>query len=203
MDTISDLVQYCAPELPGATSGFLQNKLRGAARQFCRETEAWTQELYEDQVADQASYDLTPEADAYVQRIIHVKTKTSSSDVFDNLSAVNPRTYELDSDGFGFTFYDSYETDYDITDGVEIKVALRPTSDADTFTGDLFNRYGEAIYALTKSNVMRIPKKSYTDISLAMYYKGVYNDIKNVAIREKYTKNKRLDMHVNQLGGIL
>lgn len=203
MDNIDDLVQYCAPELPGASTGFIKSRLREAARRFCMETEAWTLKIYVDQVDGQANYDLHPAADAYVHRILWVKAKSDSSDNYDDVSVTSPTQYDLDADGFGFTFKNGYEKDYDITDGIEIKAALRPTMTADSFTGDLFDRYGEAIFTLTKSMVMGVPKKSYTDLNTADYYMRAYTRLKNTAIREKYTENKSKDMHVTQLGGIL
>ena len=203
MQTISDIVQFVTPEVPGATDDEVVAKLREALRRFCMETEAWTQKIEVDTVADQAAYDVIPEGDALIKRVVSVKLKANDSDDFDDIIPTNAAFYEVDSTGLGITFYNGYEPNDTRTDGMEVRIALQPTLTCESVDTDLMDRYAEAIYSLAKHLLMRMSGRMFFNPDMAKFYFDEYRRFSATATREKYTENKNQDMVVRQLGGLL
>ena len=203
MRSIDDLVQFVAPEVPGATTNEVKFKLREALRSFCIETEAWRQKIVIDQVEDQTEYDVIPEGDATISRIIHVKIKQKDADTFEKLSFAYQASYEINSDGLGITFYTKNAPKYDITDGIEVEIALLPTIYADNVTDDLIDRYAEGIFSYAKYLLMMMPGKMFYKPELASHWAARYRGVKSTAIREKFVKHKDSILMVSQRGGIL
>jgi hypothetical protein len=201
---IDDLIPYIVPDVPGATENIIKNRMREALREFCMDTEAWTETVTMDQVDGQTSYNIALTNDAYIQRILWIKSKTSDTQNFDDiLTPIGLDRYYLAEDGESIEFYNNKELKHDITDGVQFKFALRPSFQIEELSGDLFDRYGEGIFNLTKYKLMMTPNTPYTNPELAMNCYNQYQNTRVTAIREKTTENKNQGMQVQQLGGIL
>jgi len=203
MQSLDSIVQFVIPEIPGGTTDEVKAKLREALRRFCMETESWTQKIELDTVADQAQYDVLPEGDAKIKRVVSVKLKANDDDAFDQIIALDGFQYDVDTTGYGITFITGYETPDTRTDGMEVKIALLPTITCESVDTDLLDRYAEAIYSLAKHLLMRMPGKIFYNPDMATFYFDEYRRFAGTATREKYTENKQQDMVVIQLGGRL
>jgi hypothetical protein len=178
-------------------------RIREAIRQFCSDTEAWTEKVVVDEVADQTDYPFTLTGDAIVKRIISVKVKTSETQEFDRIGEQGFDSYDLSDDGRQIEFTDSATPKHDIDDGIQFKFALQPTMDCDVLSGDMVERYGYGIGALAKHKLMITPKTPYFSPDLAQYWFNEYKNARMEAIRDKYTAHKNVGLHVQQLGGLI
>lgn len=203
MDNINDLIPYIIPDVPGAPEGVIKLRLREAMRQFCRETEAWTEDIEVNEVADQADYDVVPSYEAYIKRIVHIKIKSSGSNVFDSMVEADPSQYKLNNDALSISFYDGYEPQNTVTNGIQVRVALMPNVTVEEFSGKFLDRYAEGVYSLAKHMLMRTPRTPYYAPDLARFYYTEYEVAKSNAMKEKETENKNVNAQIQQMGGIL
>jgi hypothetical protein len=202
MTTIDEMIQYMIVDLPGCTPEMIKQTLRRALREFCIKTEAWRSKVTLDVVADQTDYDLRDNFDAIVQRIIAVKVKNSTNQVFDDITPVAAYQYDLEED-ITLSFLSKYAPDTSLTDGLEVEIAWRPQYEAEELSGLFLDRYADGIMSYAKYYLMKMGNKTWSNPSLAMEYKREYETMRTYAMREKYTKNKPTEGHVEQIGRIL
>lgn len=205
MQILTDLIPLVAPWVPGAPNNMIELELRDALIEFCEDTEAWTETVTMDQVADQAEYEISLTNEASIQRVMEVLVKTNTSQDYDDLrrSPYPVEYYKLNADGDTIVFYNNNEPSQTITDGIQFKFALRPQDRTEELSGDLLDRYGRGIAKLARYKMMTVPKKPYYNPQEAQRYYDEYKNTRMTAIREKTTQNKNQGMQVQQLGGIL
>jgi hypothetical protein len=203
MDTMTDLKPYIIANVPGAPENMVRLQIIQAFREFCMDTEVWTEKVVMDAVKDQSDYNITLTNDASIQRILYVKAKTSASQSFDDLWAIDVSRYYLNDDGNTVSFYNNKELSTSVTSGVEFKFALRPLDTTTSLSGDLIDRYGDGIISLATYKLMVTPGTPYFNPDLAQFHYNQYRNTRSVALREKQIKKKNQGMTVTQLGGIL
>jgi len=201
--TLNDLVPYVLPDVPGAGNNIIKLRMREALRVFCMDTEVWRENVVMDQVDGQSEYEITLSNEAAIQRIMFIKVKTSDSQSFDDVNHFPVRTYYLNNDGDTIVFLNNNEPGNDITDGIQFQFALRPTFQTEDLSGDLIDRYGEAIFNLTKYKLLTTAKTSYYNPDAARHFYNEYRNSRMTAIREKTIGHKAQGLQVAQLGNIL
>jgi len=123
------------PKRPG--TNLVMDALRSAWRKLLFESEVWREELTAfDAVEDQSTYTLTPSA-GEIKRIIKVEF---------NGSEVSEEGYYLDGTNT-LTFEEDYVPTEDLTDGIEVEVALNPEVDAVDGPAWILNRFSDGIVA--------------------------------------------------------
>ena len=117
------------PKRPG--TNLVLDALRSSWRNLLFESEVWRENLTAfDAVEDQATYTLTPSA-GEIKRIIEVKF---------NDTKVNEEGYYLDGSNT-LTFEEDYIPSEDLTDGIDVEVALNPEVDAVDGPAWILNRF--------------------------------------------------------------
>jgi hypothetical protein len=204
MNSIEDYLFYIIPEVPGATESLVKTYTRMALRDFCRETEIWTEEIETiDMVADQASYAIPVTGDAYIKRLEWVKRKTSTDNLFEDITKSSEDTYKLVGDKtLEFVRQENIPT-LTITDGIAVKIAKMPRISCEVLSDNLFDRYGEAVINRAKKLLMDLPKKPWSNPARAMECQREYERYKADAYREKHAENKSGTVHVQQRGALI
>jgi len=202
MTTIDEMVQYMIVDLAGCTNDMIKQTLRRSLREFCIKTEAWRTKVTIDAVEDETDYDLRDNIDAIVQRIVAVKRRISDDQDFDDISEEAAYKYNL-VDDITLRYLTKYAPDESLTDAIQVEIAWRPHYEANELTGLFLDRYAEGIMAWAKYYLMKMPNKTWSNPQLAMQYLSEYEESRNYAMREKYTLNKPLEGHVQQIGRVL
>lgn len=191
MNSYKELIPLMVVDLPGCLEQTILQALQQAGRDFCRETECWTVCFaYVDIVEGVTKYELEPQGDSFIHKIVAVKIDGT---------LLRPEDYEL-SDNWQITLQNI--PDADIDNGLEIEVILRPEYDAMELTEDFMSRHADALIASAKAVLMQQPGKPYSNPQLGERFELRYEKLKNEAVWEKYTGHKVQDVTVEQLGGL-
>lgn len=173
------------PEVPGAPAALVSFHVKRAAIEFCDSSLAWRKAVPSiSSVSGTGEYTLPDVATGVaVSRLLEARWQGTKLTFLrpDELAAVYGPT-----DWRGLTGTPEYFTqetagtirlvpapDATVASGINgLFAAVRPKDDAtgleDAFASDWF----DAIAAGAKRNLMRIPKKPYTDLNLAAAYQG-------------------------------
>ena len=188
MRKLSELIPLLAIDLPGADTPELTQQLRLTFREFCMFTEAWTEELPAiDIVADQDEYYLPVSWDAHVGRILWLKLDdTEQNTVYYYLKGENVLFMESE-----------IVPDTASTDGLTTEVVLIPNLFAEDVDEEFLERYGPAIVSGVKMEMMRKPKKPYTDVETARrIHAPAWETAKALARREATLKHRKANLKV-------
>jgi len=190
ISSLDDLIEDMFIELPGCPEALIKQQLRLAARDFCRQSEAYKIELDPiNLVADQQEYDLEPGMNASIARLIWVKT---GEDIDEFTEPLDPADYVLQEE---YTLKLLNAPSSSITDGLVVKVALRPEFDDECDLDPFFlERYSSTIIAGAKFLLMKMPKKPWSYPDVAMLYRQEFRDGINEAKREFYYDYKYNDV---------
>ena len=188
----SELYKYMDPYLPGiiyARPLQLQTLLMGL-RFFCLKTEAWKEDIGPfNLIESQTDYVLDWEWCAYIERVTKVGINTeegvdagTDADVLDPSLYVfdQPETLRLDS---------TQAPAADVSQGLEVQVALVPKLDSTCAPTWLVNQYAEALIARTISELAIIPEKTWTNPSVAAKFEQVFKDKWTTALVENRRRN--------------
>ena len=194
IDSLDDLLPDMFVELPDCPEALQKQTIRMAAREFCRLSDSYRITLDPvDIVADQEEYTLETGCNASIHRLAWVKIVQADS-TEDDTTALSPSEYRLTDECVLKLFNPPDEA---ITDGLVVRVALRPDFDAALpFSGWYIERYADSILAGAKYRLMRIPRKPWSDSGLAMAYYRDYMDGVNEAKRETFYDYKTGDIMI-------
>ena len=190
LNRYQDLYPVMIPQLPACSASLILQALQKSARQFCIDTEIWSETLNSiDLVADQTDYTISSSWDAEIRRIKELRINTKANIAEGNDGAVqDPSLYK-------FTPEDALELDNSIkppeavTDGLEVDVCIIPINAAISVDYVLLNAWQEAIVAGAMVQLMVMPKQKWTNPTQAAYYNSQYNKMWNKAKVEKVRKN--------------
>ncbi len=189
MDRITDLLPYICNELPNCPEAVVLQHLRRSLSEFCRDTEAWQEELVAMAlVADQTDYNLDTGWDANVHRIVWVKLNSSTN-------ATDPNNYTLSED---YTLVLANAPATADADGLEVKIVLMPTPDCEDLPEWFMDRYNDALQAVTKYRLMMQKNKVWMDRELGIFYKKEYDKLVNLAKMENLWKYRTAGVTVAQ-----
>jgi len=169
----SDYIQYLMSDLPGCADAVITQYLQQAGRKLCEDTECWKDEIDLNVVEDQTEYSLDTIDDTYIHKIVWVKVKSVTADNFDDCPKINPNFYKLNEDET-LIFYTNYAPIVTITGGMRVKVVKRPEFGINELPTWIWDRHGEAIMSHCRWQLMKQPKKPWTDLQLAMDYRTEY-----------------------------
>jgi len=188
---LNDILNDVYMECPGCSRTVMQQQLRLVARDFCVRTEAWTDFVTKDIVADTEAYNLNTGYSANIQRILWVKYGESATE--DNTSPLDPYLYKLEDE---WTLTLLFDCPSAITDGLYVKMALRPqfggVSDSPNDLPEWFiDRYSDVLSAGTKAKLMRMLKMPWGNAEMSQFYNRLYDNGVNMAnIESKYSDFK-------------
>lgn len=188
---LEDYLSEIMMELAGCPNVIALQALRKAVRDFQTETEIWNQDITVDLVSGTLKYKLQPSYEASVLRVFKVTLDGT---------ILQPEDYELNFDQITDTDYREFELELindplkTVTDGLVVNVILCSFIKAIDIPEYFFDRWGDAIMAKAKSDLMMQPKKPYGDRQLALKYLGDYKNYVVDAKREKVCKHKQTNM---------
>ena len=162
-------------------SNLVNDALRRVWREFLLESEVWREELTAfDAVEDQATYTLTPSA-GVIKRITWLKYNGSSE-------AMDPDGYYLDGTNT-LTFEEDYIPSEDITDGIEVEVALEPDVDGTAGSAWILNRWAEGLVAGAQMRLTMMRNRGWYDPDMHLAKKSEFYTALGDAV--VYRKQKR------------
>lgn len=171
---ITDLKNRVMPELPGCPAGYIEQVLKDVMRDFCVQTECWTEEISQTLTEDETDYTLTPTAtDADIMRIAWVKIKSTATDVVDDLYEQDTAHYKFDGVD-ALTLATSATPTATVATGLVTKVVLAPKINSATWAAGLMNRWADAIVAGVLAKLMANKKESWGDPERAKDERNTY-----------------------------
>jgi hypothetical protein len=177
-------------DLPGCPEVLRVQALQDALHKFCKESEAWREELDPiDLVDGQVEYDLVPQFDAHVHLIEWVKVNTEDGVT----EGTDPDPLDKDlytltiGDPDVLTLDDNLEPTEDITDALTVKAVLVPEMGTLDVAEWFANRYWEHILAGAKAIRMMDRKKRWSDPQRGAEIQQVFLD----GISEAKNDNRR------------
>ena len=179
MSSVAVLQTRMVNELTGCPELLRVEALRDALRQFCEESNAWHETLSDIDIEDGVvEYNLIPEYDAHIQRIVAVRLNTEdgvTDDVWpdpldESLYSMTPGDPEV------LVLDDSLEPADDITGALRVKASFVPEFNSLDIAEWFLNRYWEGIVARAMGIRMRDPNKRWTNAMRAEFYERDYRD---------------------------
>ena len=187
----NQLFPHLIPHLPGldGTGGeaLMLQAIRTVAREFCRRTEAWREELDPIDIEDgTVAYTLDPVYSAEIVRIVEVRINTESGvDEGTEGALVDPLLYRFQPRTNVLTLADCLEPGDDVTDGLDVEVALVPKFGADEIAEDFYALWAETLVAAAIASMKGIAGKPWTDPKGEEKYHNHYRRGLCRALREK------------------
>lgn len=183
---IGELIPELEAHLPEVTDAFYEVALRNAARDFCRRTGIYIEEVTVNVVAGITEYEAAVPSDTSIHKL---------------LSAVIDCDYELDPIGFAETrqnqSYNSMPTGI-YRNGLKIhlspvpcathtlllNLALIPSATATDIDSNFMDNYGEFIVQGALAYLYDMPKKEWTDVAMAQIHRMPFEAAITEAKRE-------------------
>lgn len=188
MATLDELTPSIAAHAPDAPGPVIQRFLLDAAREFCRGSTFWREDLgLLDIYADEPTFAMALPAKSKVVDVISV-TYNGVNDVVPKtpkqLDVLQPGWRTLTGSVPKY-YYRSGVADVRIipmigaiaSEIVQVTVALMPALDATTIDDKIADDYTDALTYGTLARVFRVPKKDWTDFKLAEYYRAMFQDM--------------------------
>lgn len=212
MSALAAFHDQLLPELPGCGTAMVNRHLVDTARQFCTDTSAWRATFTPvNLVAAQAAYTLvTGVTDSEVVRL----TKLTASSVLlwldrdvTQFNRIDEPKYEPNNPPFSLdgalqviTLITDEISAGNVTAGLVIEGALKPTLAAATLPDFLLNTYSEALRFGTLSRLMRMAAKPWAAPALAVDYGSEYQKLKNFAAYQGQVGNTRQVLRTRNWG---
>lgn len=166
------------PDIPNVPIPALEESVRAAAIRFCEKTHLWAVDLDRiDVVADQSEYTLTVDADLYAELVevqnVKFKIDAADDDQFVTVDPVSEVQADINRSGGwrSYTATSPYQyyidpvtkttlnllpvPEEDSTEGLLVKVVIKPLRSATVLPDFLYNDYREIIGFGAKSSLFR------------------------------------------------
>jgi len=174
--TYSDLYVQMVPELPGIlnTPILMLQALQEAAREFCRKTESWQDDVIKNAVADQRAYTITPAYDARVERVLSVHELTEDDVSNDREGSLAVEDYYDFNQPNELKFIYGAAPTTAVASGLRVRIVMVPfigTSDMDE---DFLNRYATPIKGKALSELMSQERKKWTNPQRSLFWMNEY-----------------------------
>lgn len=176
MVNLSQFFPRLLPYVVGCPEPLAQQALLDSAIEFCRRSQVLTTTLPLITItANQADYTLTAPTDTQVDQVLKVwyDGTLMSSAPYETATALfnpdgTPRYFfgRYAGDVFNITLLPTPEKT--ITDGLMVRVSLRPTRSTAQVNDILFDRHVEGVVAGAMGILMAIPDQPFTDMKLAV-----------------------------------
>jgi len=196
---ISDVIPDISLEAPSAPDPLITKYFIESARDFCRRTRYWREDLDPiDFAVDVNEYDLfTPVSGTEIIDVVTAALAANSQPLIRgtprNISysatvSGDPTSFALPSKNLmrlGPT------PSAALTGALNVRVSLQPTQKAVSISDRLMSDYGDKINYGTLSRLLRMPKKPWSNASMAGFYLAEYENSIPVATamaEDEYTK---------------
>lgn len=208
MSALAEYHDLLLPELPGCTIAMVNLHLRETARDFCRRTSAWRQDLAAvNTVGGQADYPLTLPAESQLVRVtdltVHGRRLWRSVELDKaDAGAQQPKygitepPFDLDDNLSEITLHADEVPGESVVGGLQASAVLTPTTTATALPDFLLGQYSEAMRHGTLARLMLMPKKPWTDRVLAGVYEGLWQEALNFAAYQAQVGNTRRPLRV-------
>lgn len=197
LNCYEDFYEYIMTELPACGKPLIDQKLKEGARRFCQDTERWVVTLEsQNLVEEQDEYVLDWDECSDIMRIDEVRFNTE-----DNAELGYPGTVQ-DPEKYDLILPDLLKLSQDIvpaadeTNGLEVNAVMIPQFGIWPFAKDdqtraFLNTWAEGIIARAMYELVRMPKKRWSDNGLAAQYLMDYNAKVTLAKGENSRKHTR------------
>lgn len=196
MSSYEAFFPYVLPEVIGAPEPLVVNAIRNSVIEFCEKSLVLTRDHDPVTVLPNiVDYDLEPPAGYLVVKVMQawldnqpldplapdfVREASVYNRLFESYEAApsTPRFY-LQKDERTITVWELPDKTY--TNGLTMRVALKPTRASTEIEDVVFEDYAETIASGAIMRLMMSPGKSYTNPELAAVHKGIFNQGINTA----------------------
>ncbi len=164
MAALSTLYPQLVPELPQVPTPILKQALEQAARDFCRDTSAWRDDLTPIlTVADQAVYTLTSdEAEAVIHQVLTCDVETTED-----------WRYTVDRRAGTITLDPAPQT---TGENIQLEVVYQPLPTVTTLPDFLMERYQHLLVYRVLARLKSRRRMPWNDPDGARYYERMYQD---------------------------
>ena len=189
----SSLLPFIAPDLPDCPEPLILRTLHQIGRDFCLESEVWRKEVEPvDLEVGELTYEIVPDVavddEPEVVRIVWLKIEDVEKDI-DTYTLISP----TDSDpAFYVTLDDSLEPAVDVTDGLEMEIALAPSLTQDILPSAFLSRWSSTLVAGVLARLQMYDPRRYrwgdyeqAAVNLRAYQRGI-----GEARRERFVKGR-------------
>jgi hypothetical protein len=190
MEVFSEMVPLIILDTPGALEFAVLQSIRKSARKFCRESEAWRGVNIQNTVGGQSEYVIPIDYDALIWRVIEIKLAGRT---------LNPSEYELD--GANSKIILSSAASSGKENGFYAKYSLLPEFNSNEMTYPFIDKWAEAVICGAKADLLKQPKKTYTDYELSSFHEYEFNKYINMAKTENLKDGKSVDLGVDLSAG--
>ena len=173
---LSNLLNDVLVDCPGAPEPLIVNALITALREFCNRTRFWQHELPPiNLIAGQAVYPLNPPTDTEIVSVVQARSEhllaPSSVNLLDR-SFPGWRDAQARQPVFYFqpsmdSIHVVYKPSENISSGLNVIVALRPSRNATTMDDEIYREFGNEIIAGAKARLQVIPNKPWSSSDYA------------------------------------
>ncbi len=196
MSSYEAFFPYVLPEVIGAPEPLVINAIRNSVIEFCEKSLVLTRDHDPVTILPAiVDYDLEPPAGYLVVKVMQawldnqpldplapdfVREASVYNRLFESYESApsTPRFY-LQKDERTITVWELPDKTY--TNGLTMRVALKPTRASTEVEDVVFEDYAETIAAGAIMRLMMSPGKAYTNMDLAAVHKGIFNQGINTA----------------------
>ena len=165
---LSDLYKYVMPQLPRCPEPLVLEIVRDIAIDFCHETQLWQVDLdSQNIVQDEDTYELDGEQPSNTEIDAVVKVEVDDNEQ-------NPETQYTVSKDLEVVFETA--PGQDITAGLDVRVALKPSLSATTVDTQLFKDWYRTWAFGVMGTLMVMPGKAWSNPALGTEYLAKYRD---------------------------
>lgn len=186
-----DLFNDVLPEVPDCPTALAENAIRNAVIAFCRDSLVWQHTPVKQAiVADQATYVVAAPAGADLVELTRLTLGGEDVDPITREEALYDEAegYTLSEDGTSIVLYPTPAEAVVQAEGLGFTFAVAPKRTSTTFPSWIHTRYLEALALGAKANLLRIPKKPWTDMKSGDAYLSEFR-AKTASAREDAVRN--------------
>jgi len=208
MSSFSAYYDHLLPELPGCTNALLNVHVLRVARDFCRKTGIWRQELDAvNLVAGQAAYTLATPSNSALVRVVRLTAADKllwlhgedDNDEYPDYARDKP-PFSLSNDLTQITLIADETPTASSALGLKTTATLQPANTATVLPDFLLSQYLEAIKAGTLSGLMKMMKKPWSNPGLSAQYQSEWSTLTNRAGYEAQVGNTGKLLRVKKWG---
>ncbi len=212
MATVDSLLPRVVVHAYSAPNNFVRQAIVDSAREFCRETRFWREDLAAvDTVVDQASYTLTLPTDSEVVDFndIYFSTKRRLlPKTMRQMDAINQQWRTQTGEPYYFQRGNNADVKLIyIPQAIEVgaiqaNATLQPTSTATTIDDKILADFDETILHGALYRILRVPNKNWSDLKTANYYEGLFREKVDKAISRGTDERQKGVRRVVKYGGL-
>ncbi len=185
MANLTDWYDEVLPDLPGAQTDIVLHAIRRALIYFCERSLAyWHTPADIDVVSGTHTYTPAVPTDTEIAKVrqawydnnqLHIVSSDDLNNFYlDWQNESNPPEYLTQESVSTVRLVPNPSAD--LTAGLSLRLALKPTATAATIGGDIFDRYYDVIGYGAKARLMASPKKPYSSTEHASYFDRKFKD---------------------------